>query len=101
MLDVDSAREVDTVGEQGTILVGTVGQGILISRDAGENWTRVGVGQGMHSDAIIRCLTRDPSNPRALYAGSDRGLYHTEDAGGTWQLLDTAMNGQAVWVLSI
>lgn len=89
------------MADSGTILVGTVGQGVLASRDDGESWMRVGIGQGIHSDAIIRCLTPDPVEPRTVYAGSDKGLYRTEDAGLTWRLLDTPMNDQAVWVVSI
>jgi photosystem II stability/assembly factor-like uncharacterized protein len=89
------------VAGTGTILVGTVGQGILASRDDGDTWARVGIGQGMHSDALIRCLTLDRGQPGAVFAGSDRGLYRSDDAGVTWKLLDTPMNGKAVWVLSI
>ena len=39
-----------------TILVGTVGQGIMRSADGGETWQRVGINQGMHSDALVRTL---------------------------------------------
>ncbi len=48
---------------QMTILVGTVGQGIMRSPDGGETWGRVGIGQGMHSDAIVRALLPDPGRP--------------------------------------
>ena len=45
-----------------TILVGTVGQGIMRSTDDGATWRRVGIGQGLHSDALVRTgdLTRPP-----------------------------------------
>jgi len=89
------------VGQKGTILVGTVGQGIFRSADSGETWGRVGVGAGLHSDSIIRCLTADPRQPEVIYAGTDLGLYRTGDAGGHWQRLDTPMTGRAVWAVAI
>ena len=42
-----------------TILVGTVGQGVMGSADGGESWRRVGINQGLHSDwrkALIKIL---------------------------------------------
>ena len=80
-----------------TILVGTAGQGVHRSVDGGETWVRAGVGQGMHSDAIVRCLATHPAKPGSVYAGSDLGLYRSADGGGSWTLLDTQMNGQSVW----
>ena len=47
--------------ENMTILVGTVGQGVLRSADGGENWGRVGIGQGLHSDAVVRTLATHQS----------------------------------------
>jgi photosystem II stability/assembly factor-like uncharacterized protein len=85
----------------GTILVGTIGQGVMRSSDSGESWRRVGVGQGLHSDAIVRCLTADPRQSEVILAGTDQGLYRTDDAGENWQLLDTPMNRQTVWAVAI
>src|SRR6185312_1300958 len=85
---------------RGTILVGTVGQGVHRSIDGGETWVRAGVGQGMHSDAIVRCLSPDPKQSGSVLAGSDLGLYETRDGGGTWKLLDTPMNDKAIWSIA-
>jgi photosystem II stability/assembly factor-like uncharacterized protein len=71
------------------------------SDDGGGNWRRAGPGQGMHSDAIVRCLVADPRQPEVLFAGTDLGLYRTDDAGARWQRLDTPMNGQHVWAVAI
>ena len=81
----------------GTMLVGTPGQGVFRSADDGESWTRGSIGQGLHSDAIIRSLTLHPTLPRTVFAGSDKGIYRSDDAGASWRLLDTPMNGQVVW----
>ena len=66
---------------QMTILVGTVGQGIMRSGDSGKTWGRVGIRQGMHSDAVVRALVNHPHHPEITYAGSDKGLYRSDDAG--------------------
>jgi len=85
------------MAQKGAILVGTPGQGVFRSVDEGESWTRGSIGQGLHSDAIIRSLVAHPQRPDTVYAGSDMGLYRSDDAGERWQLLDTPMNRQAVW----
>jgi photosystem II stability/assembly factor-like uncharacterized protein len=81
----------------GTILVGTIGQGVMMSADDGETWSRASVRVGMHSDCIVKCLLPDPRRPAVVYAGTDLGLYRTDDGGGRWALLDTPMNGAMVW----
>jgi photosystem II stability/assembly factor-like uncharacterized protein len=81
----------------GTMLIGTPGQGVFRSADGGESWTRGSIGQGLHSDAIIRALASHPNDPRTVYAGSDYGLYRSDGAGERWRLLDTPMNRQVVW----
>src|SRR5262249_59522029 len=86
---------------KGTILVGTIGQGVMMSADDGESWTRASVRVGMHSDAIVKCLVADPQHPAMVYAGTDVGLYCTDDGGGRWTKVDTPMNGSMVWSMAI
>jgi photosystem II stability/assembly factor-like uncharacterized protein len=81
----------------GTMLIGTPGQGVFRSTDGGESWIRGSIGQGLHSDAIIRSLAVHPIDPRTVYAGSDYGLYRSNDAGESWNMLDTPMNRRVVW----
>jgi photosystem II stability/assembly factor-like uncharacterized protein len=87
--------------KQGNILVGTIGQGVMMSADGGESWTRASVRQGMHSDCIVKALLSDPWHPGAVYAGTDMGLYKSDDGGARWHLLDTPMNGSMVWSMAI
>jgi photosystem II stability/assembly factor-like uncharacterized protein len=87
--------------KKGTILVGTIGQGVMMSTDDGESWTRASVRQGMHSDCIVRALLPDPRRPAGVYAGTDMGLYESDDAGAHWRLLDTPMKGSMVWSMAI
>src|SRR5881409_689422 len=70
---------------KGDILVGTVGQGVMMSADEGESWTRASVRQGMHSDCIVRMLRADSRSPEVVYAGTDFGLYRSDDGGGKWR----------------
>lgn len=86
---------------KGTILVGTIGQGVMKSADDGATWTRASVGQGMHSDCLVRALTADPRRPQVVYAGTDMGLYRSEDGGMTWRLAESPMTGSMVWSLAI
>jgi photosystem II stability/assembly factor-like uncharacterized protein len=86
---------------KGNILVGTIGQGVMMSADDGESWTRASVRQGMHSDCIVRALLADTRRPGVVYAGTDRGLYRSDDGGARWGLLDTPMTGSMVWSMAI
>jgi photosystem II stability/assembly factor-like uncharacterized protein len=89
------------MSKPGTILVGTIGQGVMSSADDGASWTRASLRQGMHSDAIVKALLADPWHPELVYAGTDRGLYQSQDGGAGWRLLETPMSGSMVWSMAI
>src|SRR5262249_1684939 len=89
------------MAQHGTILVGTIGQGVMTSADDGETWTRASVRHGMHSDCIVKALHADPSHQSRVLAGTAMGLYERRDAGATWRVLDTPMNGSMVWSIAI
>ena len=83
-----------------TILVGTAGQGVMRSIDSGESWRRVGITQGIHSDAVVRCLTPVPGTTSSVLAGCDKGIIRSDDNGDTWHSVSTAMDGTAVWAIA-
>ena len=89
------------MAKKGTILVGTIGQGVMMSPDDGESWTRASVRQGMHSDCIVKALSSDARRPEVVYAGTNMGLYRSDDGGAGWRLLDTPMTGSMVWSAAI
>lgn len=86
---------------QGTILVATAGQGVLRSSDDGATWYRLGLGQALEFDAVVRCLAVHPEQPNVVYAGADVGLVRSDDAGVTWHRVDSPMNDQTIWSLAI
>ena len=110
-----------------TICVGTLGQGIWRSADSGETWARTrgkDVPQGgpsgeagnvvfryIASESQVRALAAHPRDPRVIYAGTDSGVYRTEDRGEVWERLtspmDHSQHGQhrvcstTIWSLAI
>ena len=73
-----------------TIIVGTVGQSIMRSTDNGTSWERVGPRRGFPYEALVRCLAVHPRQPN-VFAGSERGLYRSDDAGEQWRFIDSAL----------
>ncbi len=66
------------------------GDGVYKSSDAGKSWTRVGLDKTM---AVAR-VRIDPSNPDLVYVAAfgdpysatpDRGVFRSNDGGGTWK----------------
>ena len=84
-----------------TILVGTVGEGVMRSADDGHTWRRMGYPQGLHTDALVRALVCDPGRPEVVFAGTDIGLYRSDDAGQTWRSVESALSGYNVWALAV
>lgn len=83
------------------MLIGTIGQGVMRSGDGGESWQRIGIYQGMHSDAMVRTLAHHPQRPEIVYAGTDKGLYISDNAGESWEHAESELSPYAVWALTI
>jgi photosystem II stability/assembly factor-like uncharacterized protein len=83
------------------IMVGTVGQGIMRSADGGEKWQRVGINQGLHSDALVRTLVSNPNRPESMFCGTDKGLYSSGDGGQSWELVKSPISDFCVWAIAI
>jgi photosystem II stability/assembly factor-like uncharacterized protein len=77
-------------------LVGTVGQSVLATDD-GEHWGRVGPNAGFNSDAMVRTLVSRADAPSVVWAGTDRGILRSTDAGRTWTALDAPFKDHQVW----
>ena len=64
-----------------TIVVGTIGQSIMRSEDNGQTWARIGPRRGFAYEASVRCIAMHPKQHNILFAGTERGLYRSEDGG--------------------
>ena len=49
----------------------------------------------------MRCIAMNPKRPNTLFAGTERGLYRSEDAGANWQYIDSALNPYYIWAIGI
>lgn len=86
---------------QGTILVGTAGQGILRSVDDGASWHRLGLKESIEFDGVVRSLAVDPRDPQRIFAGADSGISLSTDGGAHFKRLPSPADGQTVWALAI
>ena len=86
---------------QGTILVGTAGQGILRSVDDGASWHRLGLKEAIEFDGVVRALAVDPQDPARVYAGADAGICVSTDGGAHFSRLPSPADGMTVWALAI
>jgi photosystem II stability/assembly factor-like uncharacterized protein len=87
-----------------TICAGTVGSGIWYSSDSGENWKRAKMELPFFSragDVQVRTLAVSPHTPGLVYAGSEVGLYRSDDNGASWTLLESPMAGMQIWSVAI
>lgn len=82
-----------------TICVGTIGSGLWHSPDGGETWSRVRPSRYPEND--VRALAMHPREPHIVYAGTDSGVYRSEDRGSSWVLLDSPMNAMQTWALAV
>ena len=90
-----------------TILIGTAGQGLNVSANGGESWTKIN--RPIWHESNVRALCVDPANPRRVLAGADCqsvpssqvGVFRSEDGGVTWENLDAPTSNLEVWSVTV
>ncbi|MEE8147691.1 MAG: hypothetical protein V3T24_08815 [Longimicrobiales bacterium] len=82
-----------------SIHIGTIGQGVWVSPDAGESWKRGRIGDV--GEGNVRALAVYPDAPQRVLAGSDAGLYRSEDNGRHWEELDSPMADRQIWSVTV
>ncbi len=66
-----------------TIWVGTAVSGVLVSRDGGATWSKVGA--GIIPDRVpVSTIAGNPERPNDIFVGTIQTLYLSRDNGSTW-----------------
>src|SRR5262245_42561810 len=81
------------------LYVGTIGEGLWRSTDAGESFVRAM--DGMFVECHVRALAVHPREPHVLYLGCELGLFRSVDGAGNWSRVESPVNGQQVWSILI
>ena len=75
----------------------TLGEGGLFRRSEGEQeWQNMT--NGLPQDPQVRALAIHPHDPNVIFAGTQDGVYRSEDCGESWQA--TASPEEEVWSLA-
>ena len=68
-----------------TIWVGTAISGVLVSRDNGETWKKVGGTATAIPDGVpVSSIMVDPKNTANMYVGTSQTFFLSRDGGKTW-----------------
>jgi photosystem II stability/assembly factor-like uncharacterized protein len=63
------------------LLVGTATAGVLVSRDAGENWQQV---SAIPTTSAVNVIMQDPKRSAFIYVGTRQAFYMSQDGGEHW-----------------
>ena len=68
-----------------TIWVGTVLSGVLVSRNNGETWQKIGgTATGVPDGVPVSSIMIDPKNSNNIYVGTSQTFFLSRDGGKTW-----------------
>jgi photosystem II stability/assembly factor-like uncharacterized protein len=100
MAATDQATE-----HQSYIYVGLAGEGQFVGegglyRYAVGDGTWQSIANGLPPSPQVRALLIRPDDPAVIYAGTQHGVYRSDDRGEHWEALDTPREGRDVWSLA-
>lgn len=74
--------------------------GLLAAAGAASGQTGVWTTNGPFGGSVY-CLVSDPSHTATLYAGTDRGVYRSDDAGASWRAASAGLPAFRVQTIAI
>ena len=91
------------MGKDVTVLVGTIGTGIWRSTDGGDTWGRPKGSRPRFPWSELQCfdLRVHPRDPKTIFAGTDEGIYRSDDQGASFERIDSPLNEFDVWSIAI
>lgn len=89
------------MGKNFSVVVGTLGMGTWRSHDGGITWARSRLWKGYQGGRSTFGLAVHPRDPKVIFAGTDEGIYRSEDRGANFEHLDSPMNEYKVWRIAI
>lgn len=84
---------------QPTLYAGTIGQSVWRSTDNGDTWRRAS--NALFPEADVRAIAVNPSNSDILYAGTEKGIFRSNDAAESWHRLSSPMDELEVWAITV
>ena len=82
-----------------TICLGTIGSGIWRSEDSGQSWANIR--DGIWNDSNIYSLTADPTDSRVIYAGTQEGIFRSDDRAVSFRKLEGPLDNYQVWAIAV
>ena len=67
--------------------------------DNGDTWNRAS--NGLFPEADVRAIAVSPSNSDTVYAGTEKGIFRTNNAADSWHRLSSPMDEMEVWAIAI
>lgn len=84
---------------QHRLYIGTIGEGLWRSADAGSTFARDY--NGLFVECHIRALAVHPKDPSTIFLGCELGLFKSTDAASNWTRVESPLNGLQIWSILI
>ena len=82
-----------------TVCIGTIGSGIWRTEDGGQSWANIR--DGIWNDSNIYSLTADPTDSRVIYAGTQEGIFRSDDRAVSFRKLEGPLDNYQVWAIAV